>query len=147
MKASQRCYNVLLQVVGIHLASHLFQILFSNDIFPKIINLVLINILKIESMRCRIVGCGVWLIHPLSGNFVGSNPADTKNPTMLRVGAVQAGCDPRVILTAQMPLVRGYLANGNPASQGGSTTLPTKKTLPRKFTELQSKHRGFKNES
>ena len=28
-----------------------------------------------------------------------------------------------------MPLVYGYLANGNPASQGGSTTLPTKKNI------------------
>jgi hypothetical protein len=30
----------------------------------------------------------------------GSKPAGTKNPTMLRVGVAQAGCDPRVILTA-----------------------------------------------
>jgi hypothetical protein len=27
----------------------------------------------------------------------GSKPAGTKNPTMLRVGVAQAGCDPRVI--------------------------------------------------
>ena len=46
---------------------------------------------------------------------------------MLRVGAVQAGCDPRVILTSQMPLLHGSLSNGNPSSQGGSTTLPTKR--------------------
>jgi hypothetical protein len=30
----------------------------------------------------------------------GSKPMGTKNPTMLRVGVAQAGCDPRVILTA-----------------------------------------------
>jgi hypothetical protein len=30
----------------------------------------------------------------------GSKLAGTKNPTMLRVGVAQAGCDPRVILTA-----------------------------------------------
>jgi hypothetical protein len=30
----------------------------------------------------------------------GSKPAGTKNPAMLRVGVAQAGCDPRVILTA-----------------------------------------------
>jgi hypothetical protein len=30
----------------------------------------------------------------------GLKPAGTKNPTMLRVGVAQAGCDPRVILTA-----------------------------------------------
>jgi hypothetical protein len=28
----------------------------------------------------------------------GSKPAGTKNPTMLRVGVAQAGCDPWVIL-------------------------------------------------
>ena len=31
---------------------------------------------------------------------IGSKLAGTKNPTMLRVGVAQAGCDPRVILTA-----------------------------------------------
>jgi len=30
----------------------------------------------------------------------GLKPAGTKNPTMLRVGVAQAGCNPRVILTA-----------------------------------------------
>jgi hypothetical protein len=30
----------------------------------------------------------------------GSKPVGTKNPTMLRVGVAQAGCDPRVILMA-----------------------------------------------
>jgi hypothetical protein len=30
----------------------------------------------------------------------GSKPAGTKNPTMLRIGVAQAGCDPWVILTA-----------------------------------------------
>jgi hypothetical protein len=30
----------------------------------------------------------------------GSKPAGTKNTVVLRVGVVQAGCDPRVILTA-----------------------------------------------
>jgi hypothetical protein len=29
-----------------------------------------------------------------------SKPAGIQNPTMLRVGVSQAGCDPRVILTA-----------------------------------------------
>ena len=29
----------------------------------------------------------------------GSKPAGTKNPTMLRVGVAQAGCDPRVYPT------------------------------------------------
>ena len=68
-------------------------------------------------MRCRTLGGGVWLTHPLSGKVVGSNPADTKNPTMLRAGVVQAECDPWVILTGTMPLVRGNLANGKLASQ------------------------------
>jgi len=31
---------------------------------------------------------------------IGSKPAGTKNPTMLRVGVAQAGCDPQVILTS-----------------------------------------------
>ena len=31
---------------------------------------------------------------------IGSKPGGTKNPTMLRVGVAQAGCDPQVILTA-----------------------------------------------
>jgi hypothetical protein len=31
---------------------------------------------------------------------IGSKPAGTKNPAMLRVGVAQAGCDPRVILMA-----------------------------------------------
>ena len=30
------------------------------------------------------------------------------NPTMLKGGAVQAGCDPRVILTPEMPLAHGF---------------------------------------
>ena len=51
-------------------------------------------------MRCRTLGGRVWLRHPVSRKVVGSNPADTKNPTMLKAGAVQARCDPRVILTA-----------------------------------------------
>jgi hypothetical protein len=29
----------------------------------------------------------------------GSKPAGTKNPSMLRVGVAQAGCNPQVILT------------------------------------------------
>jgi len=52
------------------------------------------------SVRCRTVGGGVWIRCPPSRKVIGSNPTDTKIPTMLRVGAVQAGCDPRVILTA-----------------------------------------------
>jgi hypothetical protein len=30
---------------------------------------------------------------------IGSKPTGTKNPSMLRVGVAQAGCDPWVILT------------------------------------------------
>ena len=47
-------------------------------------NIIIINIF----VRCRTVGGRVWLRHPLSGKVVGSNPMDTKNATMLRVGAV-----------------------------------------------------------
>jgi hypothetical protein len=36
----------------------------------------------------------------LDVKVTGSKPAGTKNPSMLRVGVVQARCDPRVILTA-----------------------------------------------
>jgi hypothetical protein len=31
---------------------------------------------------------------------IGSKPAGIKNPALLRVGVAQAGCDPKVILTA-----------------------------------------------
>ena len=31
---------------------------------------------------------------------IGSKPTGTKNPSMLRVGVAQAGCDPQVILMA-----------------------------------------------
>jgi hypothetical protein len=39
-------------------------------------------------------------VKPLDVKVIGSKPARTKNPTMLRVGVAQARCDPRVILTA-----------------------------------------------
>jgi hypothetical protein len=42
--------------------------------------------------------CVVKSLHVVK--VIGSKPAGTKNPTMLRVGVAQAGCDPRVILTA-----------------------------------------------
>jgi hypothetical protein len=42
--------------------------------------------------------CVVKPLHDVK--VTGSKPAGTKNPTMLRVGVAQAGCDPRVILTA-----------------------------------------------
>jgi hypothetical protein len=42
----------------------------------------------------------------------GSKPTGTKNLAMLTVGVAQAGCDPRVILTALMPLSRSFVAIG-----------------------------------
>jgi hypothetical protein len=54
--------------------------------------------------------CIVKALHDVK--VVGSKPAGTKNPTMLRVGVAQAGCDPRVILTAYMPLICGFSATG-----------------------------------
>ena len=74
----------------------------------------------------RNIGGEVWLRHPLRGKVFGSNPADSKNPTMLRVGVVQARCDPQVILMAWMPLVCGNLPNGKPTSHGGSSHYPKK---------------------
>ena len=51
-----------------------------------------------EFVRYRTLGGGVWLRCSLSRKVVGSNPMDIKNLTMLRVDAVQDGCDPQVIL-------------------------------------------------
>jgi hypothetical protein len=42
--------------------------------------------------------CVVKALHDVK--VIGSNPAGTKNPAMLRVGVAQAGCNSRVILTA-----------------------------------------------
>jgi hypothetical protein len=58
---------------------------------------------KIIFLRPRGVGQSVMecVVKPLRDvKVTGSKPAGTKNPTMLRVGVAQAGCDPRVILTA-----------------------------------------------
>jgi hypothetical protein len=43
---------------------------------------------------------------------IGSKLVGIKNLAMLRVGVAQAGCDPRVILMASMPLGRGFSATG-----------------------------------
>jgi hypothetical protein len=43
--------------------------------------------------------CVVKSLHVIKVTGSSSKPAGTKNPTMLRVGVAQAGCDPRVILT------------------------------------------------
>jgi hypothetical protein len=48
----------------------------------------------------------------LDVKVTGSKPVGTKNPSMLRVGVAQAGCDPRVILMAYMPLIHDLLATG-----------------------------------
>jgi len=50
--------------------------------------------------------CVVKALHDVK--FIGSKPTGTKNPAMLRVGVAQAGCDPRVILTAYMPLSHSF---------------------------------------
>jgi hypothetical protein len=42
--------------------------------------------------------CVVKALHDVK--VIGLKLAGTKNPSMLRVGVAQAGCDPRVILTA-----------------------------------------------
>jgi hypothetical protein len=52
------------------------------------------------STRCRTVGDGVVVKALRDVKVTGSKPAGTKNPSMLRVGVAQAGCDPWVILTA-----------------------------------------------
>jgi hypothetical protein len=68
------------------------------------INLSIINSLINMVNDCpRGVGQSVTecVVKPLRDvKVTGSKPAGTKNPTMLRVGVAQAGCDPRVILTA-----------------------------------------------
>jgi len=65
-----------------------------------------------RSPRCRTVGDRVFVKALCDLKVIGSKLVGTKNPSMLRVGMAQAGCDPWVILTAKMPLSRGFLATG-----------------------------------
>ena len=61
------------------------------------------RMIKITFPRPQGVGQSVTecVVKPLRDvKVTSSKPAGTKNPTMLRVGVAQAGCDPRVILMA-----------------------------------------------
>jgi hypothetical protein len=69
----------------------------------KILGFTLGTILEMRGSSPRGVGqsvreCVVKALRDVK--VTGSKPAGTKNPSMLRVGVAQAGCDPRVILTA-----------------------------------------------
>jgi hypothetical protein len=54
--------------------------------------------------------CVVKELHDVK--FIGSKPVGTKNPTLLRVGVSQEGCNPWVILTAYMPMSCSFSATG-----------------------------------
>jgi hypothetical protein len=74
-----------------------------------------INMHKKSSSCPRCVGQSVMecVVKPLRDvKVTGLKLAGTKNPSMLRVGVAHSRCNPRVILTAYMPLSCGLLATG-----------------------------------